>query len=117
MRADTTHGIKERKMPKTILVVDDSPTDHRLMREPLEKRGYRILSAANGEEGLEAAKREKPDLILLDVIMPKLNGYQVCRQVKTTPETKAIKIVLISSKDQEIDKFWGLKQGADAYVT
>jgi len=103
---------------KTILVVDDSPTDLRLMTAPLQQsRGYRVLTAADGEEALEKAAREHPDLIVLDVILPKKNGFQVCRQLKTAPDTQDIKILMLTSKSQDSDRFWGLNQGADEYMT
>jgi twitching motility two-component system response regulator PilH len=102
---------------ETILVVDDSPTDLRLVTGVLRDQGYRLLTAADGEEALETAARENPDLVLLDVILPKKNGFQVCRQLKSSPETSGIKVVLLTGKSQESDRFWGLKQGADAYLT
>ena len=103
---------------KTILVVDDSPTDLRLMTAPLENgTECRIITAADGEEALEKAVRERPDLIVLDVILPKKNGFQVCRQLKTSPDTQDIRILLLTSKSQDSDRFWGLKQGADEYMT
>ena len=100
----------------TILVVDDSPTELQLLTAPLRAQGYTVITAADGEEAIEKATSERPRLILLDVIMPKKNGFQVCRQLKTTPETQDIKIIIISSKSQESDRFWGLKQGADDYM-
>lgn len=100
-----------------ILVVDDSPTDLRLVTTPLQKSGYEVVTASDGEEALEKASREHPGLIVLDIVMPKKNGFQVCRQLKTTPATKDIKILLLSSKSQDSDRFWGLKQGADGYLT
>jgi twitching motility two-component system response regulator PilH len=102
---------------ETILVVDDSPTDLKLMTSPLEEVGYRVLTAVDGEQALERASLEKPNLIVLDVVLPKKNGFQVCRQLKTTPETKDIKILMLTSKTQDSDRFWGLKQGADEYMT
>ncbi len=101
----------------TILVVDDSPTEMILIRTPLEKKGYRLLTAENGEEALLKAAKELPNLILLDVVMPKMNGFQVCRKLKNTQETKNIKVILLTSKGQESDRFWGMKQGADEYIT
>jgi twitching motility two-component system response regulator PilH len=100
-----------------ILVVDDSPTDLRLVTHALQRHGYAVVTAADGEEALEKAAHDIPDLIVLDVVMPKKNGFQVCRQLKTTPATKDIKILLLTSKSQESDKFWGIKQGADGYMT
>jgi twitching motility two-component system response regulator PilH len=100
-----------------ILVVDDSPTELTMMAIPLKNRGYRVTTAVDGEQALEQVSRERPDLIVLDIILPKKNGFQVCRQLKTTPDTKEIKILMLTSKNQESDRFWGLKQGADVYMT
>ncbi len=104
-------------MSKKILVVDDSPTDLRLMSIPLKAKGYEVSTAADGEEALVKAMQIQPSLVILDVVMPKKNGFQVCRQLKSTPETKQIKVILLSSKNQQSDRFWGLKQGADVYLT
>jgi twitching motility two-component system response regulator PilH len=100
-----------------ILVVDDSPTDLKIMCEPFSSKGYEVITAVDGEEALEKAESEKPTLMVLDVIMPKMNGFQVCRKIKTTPDLKGIKVLLLTSKNQESDEFWGMKQGADAYMT
>jgi len=99
-----------------ILVVDDSPTELQRMVEPLIDRGYQVITATNGIDALEAAIKEHPRLILLDVLMPGKNGFQVCRQLKTDPATCDIKIIIVSSKCQESDRFWGLRQGADEYL-
>ena len=100
-----------------ILVVEDSPTYLRQTLNMLQDLGYRTIAAVDGEEALEKAIREKPDLIMLDIILPKKNGFQVCRQLKTTPATRNIKIIMLTSKTQDSDRFWGLKQGADEYLT
>jgi twitching motility two-component system response regulator PilH len=100
-----------------ILVVDDSPTDLRLVTSSLQSKGFRVITATDGEDALEKALQEQPRLIVLDIVLPKKNGFQVCRQLKTSPDTKDIKIVLLSSKSMDTDRFWGLKQGADAYMT
>jgi twitching motility two-component system response regulator PilH len=100
-----------------ILVVDDSPTERRLIVSPLEGKGYLVVTASDGDEALSKARHEQPDLIVLDVILPKKNGFQVCRQLRDSPDTKNIKILMLSSKTQDSDRFWGLKQGADAYLT
>jgi len=99
-----------------ILVVDDSPTDLRIVSAHLQEAGYRIITAVDGEDAILKALAEKPNLIVLDVVMPKKNGFQTCRTLKTTEGTKSIPVVLLSSKHQESDKFWGMKQGADGYV-
>jgi len=102
---------------KTILVVDDSPTELRLMASTLAQNGYRVETAIDGEEALTKATGIQPDLVLLDIILPKKNGYQVCRQLKTQPETSHLSVVLVSSKNQDSDRYWGLRQGADNYLT
>jgi DNA-binding response OmpR family regulator len=102
---------------KTILVVEDSPTDLQVVTAALESKGYSFTVATDGEEALKKAQQQKPDLILLDVILPKKNGFQVCRQIKTAAETKHMKVIMLSGKSQEADRYWGLKQGADEYFT
>jgi twitching motility two-component system response regulator PilH len=100
-----------------ILVVDDSPTDLRLVAAPLRQSGYLVVTAADGEEALAAALREQPRVVVLDVVLPKKNGFQVCRLLKTAPDTCDIKVLLLTSKNQESDRYWGLRQGADDYMT
>ena len=99
-----------------ILVVEDSPTVLYLMADALAKSGYEVLKATDGIEALRMAAEEKPNLVLLDVILPKLNGYQVCRRLKAEPETAGIPVVMITSKSKNTDRHWGLEQGADDYV-
>lgn len=103
-------------MSKTILIADDSPTEMTLFVKTLERRGYQTISAVDGEEAVEKARCEQPSLLVCDVVMPKKNGFQVARQLKNGEDTRNIKIVLISSKNQDSDRFWGLKQGADEYL-
>jgi twitching motility two-component system response regulator PilH len=102
---------------KTILVVDDSPTALKITSDTLTEQGFKVVSASDGEEALDIAARVHPDLIVLDIILPKKNGFQVCRQLKTESATAGIKILMLSSKNQASDRFWGQKQGADAYIT
>ena len=104
-------------MSKTILLVEDIPAHMKLMEDALAGKDYRFLMAEDGEQALQQVARERPDLILLDVVIPKKNGYQVCRQLKAADDTRSIPIILISSKTQESDRYWGMKQGADGYVT
>ncbi len=101
----------------TVLVVDDSPTAQRIIRLAIEAGGYRVLTASDGEEAVNVAARERPDLVVLDIILPKKNGFQVCRHLKADPETAGIKVVLLSSKSHEMDILWGKRQGADGYLT
>jgi twitching motility two-component system response regulator PilH len=103
-------------MNKHVLVVDDSPTNRHVAVTLLQKEGYAVTTAADGEEALEKVATLRPPIVLLDIVLPKMNGYQVLRHLKTTPETRNIKVILVSSKDQESDRFWGLKQGADDYI-
>jgi twitching motility two-component system response regulator PilH len=100
-----------------ILVVEDSPTYLRKIANFLQDVEYEVITAIDGEEALEKAVQENPNLIVLDVILPKKNGFQVCRQLKTSPATQGIKILMMTSKSQDSDRFWGLKQGADEYMT
>ncbi len=100
-----------------ILIVEDSPTAMLQITTILQKRGAELVHAVDGEEALQKAAESMPNLIVLDVILPKKNGFQVCRQLKTEPQTQDIKILMLTSKIQESDRFWGLKQGADDYMT
>ena len=102
---------------KLILVVEDSPTDKRIAVSACEKAGYKVITAGDGEEALQMTVEQKPDLILLDVILPKKNGFQICRQIKSTPDIQKTKIIMVTSKSQDSDRFWGVKQGADGYLT
>ena len=104
-------------MPTTVLVVDDSPTTQRQIRLAVEAGGYRVLTASDGDEAIDIAVRDRPDLVVLDIILPKKNGFQVCRRLKALPETNGIKVVLLSSKSHEMDILWGKRQGADGYLT
>ena len=99
-----------------VLIVDDSPTGRQAATRLLQKRGYAVVTAEDGEQALEKIAAAPPRVILLDIVLPKMNGYQVLRQLKAAPDTTAIKVILVSSKSQESDRFWGLKQGADDYI-
>lgn len=101
---------------KKILVVDDSPTERHFMVEILTKSGYQVVTAENGEDGIAKAKAEKPDLVLMDVVMPGLNGYQATRTLTRDEDTKNIPVIVCTSKGQETDKIWGLRQGALDYL-
>ena len=95
-----------------VMIVDDSPTEVHVMKTALEKHGFDTVAAADGSECLELAKRVRPDLILMDVVMPGVNGFQATRTLARDPSTQSIPIVMISTKSQETDKIWGLRQGA-----
>lgn len=117
--ADTDRRSKERvKLPDdaTILIVDDSRTAIAVLKKTLEPTGYSIISAATGEEGIEMAKRHQPDLILMDVIMPGLNGFQATRILRKEGNTQNIPIIIISGNEQATEKFWGLRVGANGFL-
>lgn len=103
-------------MPR-VLIIDDSAVERAIIAKVMGSLGYSISEANDGEEGEQKAIDEKPDLIVLDVVMPKKDGFQVCRNLKKTPETEKIPVIMITSKNQDSDKFWGLRQGAVAYLT
>lgn len=100
----------------TILVIDDSPTDTHVLKTMLDRNGYRVLTAIDGESGIQAALNARPDLILMDVVMPGLNGFQTTRKLSKEPATAAIPIIMVSTKDQQTDRIWGLRQGARDYL-
>ena len=99
-----------------ILVVDDSLTELHVITGYLHAAGHQTLTAENGEEGLNVARSEQPDLVLMDVVMPGLNGFQATRKLSRDPATKEIPVVLITTKDQETDREWGMRQGARDYL-
>jgi twitching motility two-component system response regulator PilH len=101
---------------KRILIVDDSPTERHVLNDLLTKAGYDVVACDNGEDAIAKAKMIRPDLILMDVVMPGLNGFQATRAISRDEETKNIPIVLCTSKSQETDKIWGMRQGARDYV-
>lgn len=100
-----------------ILVVDDSPLVLNIVSEFLENNGFTTLAANNGVEAIEKTFKEQPDLIILDVLMPRMNGYQVCRLLKSDPETLHIPVIILTVKDQTYDKYWGDQVGADGYLS
>src|SRR3989339_756292 len=101
----------------TILVVDDSPLILEMISKFLNTNGYEVLTASDGIEAIEKAFRELPDMIVLDVMMPRMNGYQACRLLKSDPETCNIPIIMLTVKDQASDKYWSAQTGADAYLS
>jgi twitching motility two-component system response regulator PilH len=100
-----------------ILIVDDSPSQLLGIKRIVEQLGHEAVTAEDGAAGVEAAKREKPDLILMDVVMPNLNGFQATRTISKDEETAHIPIVLVTTKNQDTDRVWGMRQGARGYVT
>ena len=102
---------------ETVLVVDDSPTDLEYLSTLLAGKGYQVLRAASAEESMEQAKTHDPDLILMDVIMPGMNGFEATRKLTKDAATRHIPVILCSNKTQETDRVWGMRQGARDYVT
>src|ERR1700704_3811385 len=101
---------------KKILIVDDSPTDRQFLLETLSKQGYQCVTAETGDEAITKARSEKPDLILMDVVMPGTNGFQATRTIARDEATKHIPVIVCTSKRQETDRVWGLRQGAKDYI-
>ncbi|HIK17812.1 MAG TPA: response regulator [Leptolyngbyaceae cyanobacterium M33_DOE_097] len=101
----------------TILIVDDSHTVREMVSEQLRRAGFNVMEAIDGEEAISQIKANPPDLIVTDIVMPKKNGYELCRWLKNEPQTKNIPVVMCTSKGEEFDRYWGMKQGADAYIT
>jgi len=118
--AQQPHDAQDRKARnmtiKKILIVDDSPTERHVLNDMLTKAGYEVVASDNGEDAIVKSKQVHPDLILMDVVMPGLNGFQATRAISRDPETRSIPIILCTSKSQETDKIWGLRQGARDYV-
>lgn len=103
-------------MPR-VLIVDDSPTEIVKLRQILNKHGYEVLTAENGEQGMEMVRAEHPDVVLMDIVMPGLNGFQATRQLSRDPSTSAVPVIIVTTKDQETDRLWGERQGAKGYLT
>lgn len=99
-----------------ILIADDSPTAAALLQRMLAPLGHTILTVGDGEEAVRRIQHEHPDLVILDIIMPKMNGFQLCRTIRSDPELKDLPIIVVTSMDRESDRYWGMKQGADEYL-
>ena len=100
-----------------VLVVDDSPTEIFQFKGMLEELGYEVITAENGRDGVALANAEQPDVVLMDIVMPDMNGFQATRQICRGTGTSHIPVIIVSSKDQETDKVWGKRQGASGYIT
>jgi len=100
-----------------ILIVDDSPTEIHVLQKMLEKNGFETTAVTSGYDGVSTAKERRPDLILMDVVMPGMNGFQATRQLTKDPDTASIPVIIVTTKNQETDRVWGLRQGAKDYIT
>ncbi len=99
-----------------VLIVDDSPTEMYKLTAMLERHGHQVLKADNGADGVALARQEKPDAVLMDIVMPGMNGFQATRQLSKDAETKAIPVIMVTTKDQDTDKVWSQRQGARSYL-
>ena len=99
-----------------VLIVDDSPTEQHVLSRMLEKQGFETIAAADGEEAIARARSDHPDVILMDIVMPGMNGFQATRNLAKDPDTSAIPVIMISTKTEEADQVWGLRQGAVRYL-
>ncbi len=102
---------------RTVLVVDDGPAELELICRYLREGGYTVISTTDAKDALEKAESQKPDLVVTDVVMPGMSGFELCRSLKKNEATQQLPVVICTSKNQDLDKLWGKKQGADAYVT
>lgn len=103
---------------KILLIVDDSPVERQIIKESVKSLDFaQIIEAVNGESGIQMALEFKPDLILMDVVMPGINGYQATRQITSNEQLKGTPVIMCTTKNQETDKIWGARQGASAYIT
>ncbi len=100
-----------------VLIVDDSPTETYKISQLLSKHGYEVLTAESGEKGIELARAEMPDVVLMDIVMPGMNGFQATRQLTSDERTSGIPVIIVTTKDQETDRLWGKRQGAKGYLT
>ncbi|XGV97481.1 MAG: PleD family two-component system response regulator [Leptolyngbya sp. BL-A-14] len=100
-----------------VLIVDDSPTVREMVSEQFRKSGFSVVEAVDGEEAIEKITAKVPDVVVTDIVMPRKNGYELCRWIKNDPRTKQIPVIMCTSKSEEFDVYWGMKQGADAYIT
>jgi twitching motility two-component system response regulator PilH len=99
-----------------ILLIEDSPTDTAVLTRLLEKHGHHVLASGSAEDGIEVCKRELPDVVLMDVVLPGMNGFQATRALSREPTTKSIPVLIVSTKGMETDRAWGMRQGAKDYI-
>lgn len=99
-----------------VLVVEDSPPQREMITALLQDSGLSVTSANDGVEALEQIAGSRPDIVVLDVVMPRMNGYELCRRLKSDPKTQEVPVIMCSTKGEEFDRYWGMKQGADAYI-
>lgn len=101
----------------TVLVIEDTPSEMELLSHYLRESGYSVIGLVSAKDALNKAIEVKPDVIITDVVMPGMSGFELCRSLKKNPETQKVPIIICTSKGQEIDRLWGMRQGADVYIT
>jgi twitching motility two-component system response regulator PilH len=101
----------------TVLVVEDTESEKELISLYLREAGYAVINASNGKEALARVETGKPDVVVTDVVMPDMNGFELCRNLKKKPDTQKLPVIACTSKSQELDRLWGMKQGVDVYMT
>jgi two-component system, chemotaxis family, response regulator PixH len=101
----------------TVLVVEDTMSEQQLITLYLQEAGYKVINANNGKDAISKVNDQKPDVVVTDVVMPGMNGFELCRSLKKNPETQKLPVIACTSKNQELDRLWGMKQGVDVYVT
>lgn len=99
-----------------VLVVEDSPPQREMISALLKDSGLTVTAAGDGVEALEQIQGSRPDIVVLDIVMPRMNGYELCRRLKSDPSTQEVPVVMCSTKGEEFDRYWGMRQGADAYI-
>jgi twitching motility two-component system response regulator PilH len=106
-----------QKFMSEVLLVEDSPLYQEIIANLLKRNGWKVVIACDGVEALEQVQKSNPDLVVLDIVMPRMSGYEVCRRLKSDPKTKNVPVVICSIRNSESDRYWGLKNRADAYIT
>ena len=101
----------------TVLVVEDAISEQELIGLYLKEAGYNVINASSGKDALSKVESQKPDVVVTDVVMPGMNGFELCRSLKKNPDTQKLPVIACTSKNQELDRLWGMKQGVDIYVT
>jgi chemotaxis family two-component system response regulator PixH len=104
-------------MMSTVLIVEDTPSERELLSHYLQESGYIVIEAVSAKEALDKVAEQKPDVVVTDIVMPGMSGFALCRALKKHPVTEDVPIIICTSKNQDIDRLWGMKQGADVYIT
>jgi twitching motility two-component system response regulator PilH len=107
----------ETSYMSSVLVVEDSPPQRAMITALLKENGLEVTTANDGLDALDRLKEHRPDIVVMDIVMPRMNGYELCRKLKSDPTTKTVPVIMCSTKGEDFDRHWGMKQGADAYIS